>query len=94
MLNFGERFTEDEIVDMVKQADRDRNGFIDFTEFVQMITNEEMPVETHRKLITSRKWKRLLIGSCRPSLTELYFVKYLNVKCTELNILEILKVAS
>ena len=55
MLNFGERFTEDEIVDMVKQADRDRNGFIDFTEFVQMITNEEMPVETHRKLITSRK---------------------------------------
>ena len=64
MLNFGERFTEDEIVDMVKQADSDRNGFIDFTEFVQMITNEEMPVETtHRKLITTRKWKRLLIGA-------------------------------
>ena len=56
MLNFGERFTEDEIADMVKQADSDRNGFIDFQEFVQMITNEEMPVETtHRKLITTRK---------------------------------------
>ena len=55
MLNFGERFTEDEIGEMVKQADRDRNGFIDFPEFVQMITNEEMPVETHRKLITTRK---------------------------------------
>merc|ERR1719278_1722825 len=51
MLNFGERFTEDEIVDMVKQADSDRNGFIDFPEFVQMITNEEVP--DHRKLITS-----------------------------------------
>ena len=69
MINFGERFTEEEIVDMVKQADRDRNGFIDFPEFVQMITNEEVPVETHRKLITSRKWKRLLIGtSFSPSI--------------------------
>ena len=57
MLNFGERFSEDEIEDMVKQADRDRNGFIDFREFVQMITNEDqdVPSDTHRKLATSRK---------------------------------------
>lgn len=57
MLNFGERFSEEEILDMVKQADRDRNGFIDFKEFVEMITSEEEepPYETHRKLVTQRK---------------------------------------
>ena len=56
MLNFGERFTEEEILEMVKQADSDRNGFIDFKEFVQMITSEEeLPCETHKKLITTRK---------------------------------------
>ena len=57
MLNFGERFSDEEILDMVKQADRDRNGFIDFKEFVEMITSEEEepPYETHRKLVTQRK---------------------------------------
>ena len=37
MLNFGERFSEEEILDMVKQADRDKNGFIDFKEFLLAI---------------------------------------------------------
>ena len=34
MLNFGERFSEDEIEEMVKQADTDDDGSIDFSEFV------------------------------------------------------------
>ena len=39
MLNFGERFGEEEIEEMVKQADTDDDGIIDFTEFVCMITH-------------------------------------------------------
>ena len=52
MLNFGERFGEDEIEEMVKQADTDDDGSIDFTEFVYMITHENLDQETHSKLMT------------------------------------------
>ena len=40
MLNFGERFGDDEINDMVKEADNDKDGSIDFDEFVKMIIDE------------------------------------------------------
>jgi len=52
MLNFGERFCEDEIAEMVKQADTDDDGSIDFTEFVYMITHENLEQQTHSKLVT------------------------------------------
>ena len=42
MVSFGERFEEDEIMDMVKQADSDKDGSIDFIEFVKMITNGDV----------------------------------------------------
>merc|ERR1711936_542963 len=41
MLNFGERFGEEEISDMVRQADSDMDGSINFIEFVQMLTQAE-----------------------------------------------------
>jgi len=53
MLNFGERFGEEEIEEMVKQADTDDDGFIDFTEFVSMITHENIEQQTHSKVVTS-----------------------------------------
>ena len=53
MLNFGERFGEEEIEEMVKQADTDDDGFIDFTEFVSMITHENVEQQTHSKVVTS-----------------------------------------
>ena len=56
MLNFGERFGEDEIEEMVKQADTDDDGSIDFTEFVYMITHENLDQETHSKLMTGLGW--------------------------------------
>ena len=41
MLNFGERFGEEEISDMVRQADSDMDGSINFIEFVQMLTQAD-----------------------------------------------------
>ena len=52
MLNFGERFGEEEIEEMVKQADTDDDGSIDFTEFVSMITHENFEQQTHSKVVT------------------------------------------
>jgi len=51
MLNFGERFGDDEINDMVKEADNDKDGSIDFDEFVKMIIDEYPITDTHRKLV-------------------------------------------
>ena len=53
MLNFGERFSEEEIEEMIKQADADDDGSIDFNEFVNMITHEHTELQTHSKLVTS-----------------------------------------
>ena len=41
MLNFGERFLEEDIELMIRLADLDDNGFIDFEEFVRMLTMDE-----------------------------------------------------
>ena len=60
MLNFGERFGEEEISDMVKQADSDMDGSINFIEFVQMLTQAETDVpleyELTRKLSRKYLW--------------------------------------
>ena len=60
MLNFGERFGEEEISDMVKQADSDMDGSINFKEFVQMLTPAETDVpleyEVARKLSRKYLW--------------------------------------
>ena len=44
MLNYGERFGEDEIEEMVKLTDNDEDGSIDYVEFVKMITSEEQNI--------------------------------------------------
>ena len=36
MLNFGERFGDEQIAEMMQQADSDNDGSIDFLEFVQV----------------------------------------------------------
>ena len=41
MLNYGERFLEEDIELMIRLADLDDNGFIDFEEFVRMLTMDE-----------------------------------------------------
>lgn len=41
MLNYGERFLEEDIEVMIRLADLDDNGYIDFGEFVKMLTAEE-----------------------------------------------------
>ena len=55
MLNFGEGFCDEEINEMVKLADSDSDGCIDFAEFVQMITSEDTQTDTHRKYSHSCK---------------------------------------
>jgi len=39
MTSLGEKLTEEEISEMMKEADLDGNGFIDFEEFVHMVSN-------------------------------------------------------
>jgi len=41
ILRYGERFVDEDLEEMMKNADLDRNGFIDFSEFVEMLTLEE-----------------------------------------------------
>merc|ERR1719285_81046 len=41
MLNYGEKFVEEDIELMIRLADKDNNGYIDFQEFVRMLTMEE-----------------------------------------------------
>jgi len=54
MLNFGERFLEEDIELMIRLADLDDNGFIDFEEFVRMLTMDEeegsMEGNTHARI--------------------------------------------
>jgi len=40
ILRYGERFVDEDLEEMMKNADLDRNGFIDFSEFVEMLTLE------------------------------------------------------
>ncbi len=40
MMHFGERFTDDEVEEMIAEADSNRDGKIDYTEFSQMILKE------------------------------------------------------
>ena len=61
MLNFGERFGEEEISDMVKQADSDMDGSINFIEFVQMLTQAETDVPLEHEL--ARKLSRKYLWS-------------------------------
>lgn len=61
MLNFGERFGEEEITDMVKQADSDMDGSINFIEFVQMLTQAETDVPLEHEL--ARKLSRKYLWS-------------------------------
>jgi len=37
ILRYGERFVDEDLEEMMKNADLDRNGFIDFSEFVEML---------------------------------------------------------
>jgi len=53
MLNYGERFMEEDIELMIRLADLDDNGYIDFREFVRMLTAEEeesMEHNTHDRI--------------------------------------------
>ena len=60
MLSFGEMFGEDEIEEMVRNADSDEDGCIDYAEFVKMITSEEGISRqqkisvTHKKVVKKR----------------------------------------
>jgi len=40
MMHFGERFTDEEVEEMIAEADSNRDGKIDYTEFSQMILKE------------------------------------------------------
>ncbi len=40
MMHFGEQFTDDEVEEMISEADSNRDGRIDYAEFSQMILNE------------------------------------------------------
>jgi hypothetical protein len=40
MMHFGEKFTDDEVEEMIAEADANNDGQIDYTEFSQMILNE------------------------------------------------------
>jgi len=57
MLNFGERFLEEDIELMIRLADLDDNGFIDFEEFVRMLTMDELELElegnTHARICST-----------------------------------------
>ena len=40
MMHFGEKFTDDEVEEMISEADANNDGQIDYTEFSQMILRE------------------------------------------------------
>ena len=40
MMHFGEKFTDDEVEEMIAEADANNDGQIDYTEFSQMILKE------------------------------------------------------
>ena len=40
MMNFGEQFTDEEVDEMIAEADTNNDGKIDFEEFTQMIVKE------------------------------------------------------
>ncbi len=43
MMHFGERFTDEEVEEMIAEADSNSDGKIDYTEFSQMILKEIDP---------------------------------------------------
>ena len=47
MMHFGEKFTDDEVEEMIAEADANNDGQIDYTEFSQMIL-KEIDMETNR----------------------------------------------
>merc|ERR1712080_620602 len=55
MLNYGEKFVEEDIELMIRLADHDKDGFIDFREFVRMLTMDEesdsMEQNTHARIV-------------------------------------------
>lgn len=40
MMHFGEQFTDEEVEEMIAEADSNKDGKIDYTEFSQMILKE------------------------------------------------------
>ena len=40
MMHFGEKFTDDEVEEMIQEADANNDGQIDYLEFSQMILKE------------------------------------------------------
>ena len=40
MMHFGEKFTDDEVEEMIAEADANNDGKIDYTEFSQMTLKE------------------------------------------------------
>ena len=40
MMNFGEQFTDEEVEEMIAEADTNNDGRIDYQEFSKMIMNE------------------------------------------------------
>ena len=47
MMHFGEKFTDDEVEEMIAEADANNDGQIDYTEFSQMIL-KEIDMETNQ----------------------------------------------
>ena len=45
MMHFGEKFSDDEVEEMIAEADSNNDGQIDYTEFSQMILKEIDMVE-------------------------------------------------
>jgi calmodulin len=42
MMHFGEQFTDDEVEEMISDADSNNDGRIDYTEFSQMILRDRI----------------------------------------------------
>lgn len=63
MMHFGEKFTDDEVEEMMAEADANNDGKIDYTEFSQMILKEcgmdktlqQQQLETNSKQSTPRR---------------------------------------
>eukprot|EP00163_Fabomonas_tropica_P015000 TRINITY_DN2732_c0_g1_i2.p1 TRINITY_DN2732_c0_g1~~TRINITY_DN2732_c0_g1_i2.p1 ORF type:complete len:141 (+),score=22.87 TRINITY_DN2732_c0_g1_i2:80-502(+) len=48
LIEMGQEPTEEELIEMVAEADEDESGYIEFDEFVKLIANQKV-VKTHRE---------------------------------------------
>jgi len=61
MYHFGEGFQDEDLEEMIEQADQDSNGYIDFDEFVKMVTQDSFNRKQSRMETTKKLAKR---GMC------------------------------